>query len=254
MSGDTGSALSMYNVAIAHFEAAGDMRAACRHLVSAAGACIELGSYGEAERALNDALLSVQHMGLTGVSAHVSYHQGMLLARLGDPRSALARADSAIDAFVAQGDRRMEVAARLYRAFFLSAADDLDRAERDVELVLEQAGTTPPLRAFGLAILAGAHLRNGRADRAAAPARESMNLLEALGGVEEGEAFIRLTYAEALDALGDQAGARDAIATARVRILERTAMIQDPHWKDTFVQRVRENARTLTLARAWRVA
>ncbi|MDF2694384.1 MAG: Adenylate cyclase, partial [Labilithrix sp.] len=41
VSGDTGSALSMYNVAISHFEAAGDMRAACRHLVSAAGACIE---------------------------------------------------------------------------------------------------------------------------------------------------------------------------------------------------------------------
>jgi len=254
VSGDTGSALSMYNVAIAHFEAAGDMRAACRHLVSAAGACIELGSYGEAERALNDALLSAQHMGLTGVSAHVWYHQGMLLARLGDPRSALARADGAIEAFVAQGDRRMEAAARLYRAFFLSAADDLERAEREVDLAHEQTGMTPPLRAFGLAILAGAHLRSGRADRAAAPARESMNLLEALGGVEEGEAFIRLTYAEALDALGDEAGARDAIATARVRILERTAMIQDAQWKDTFIQRVRENARTLDLARSWRVA
>ncbi|MBX3203235.1 MAG: protein kinase [Labilithrix sp.] len=254
VSGDTGSALSMYNVAISHFEAAGDMRAACRHLVSAAGACIELGSYAEAERALSDALASAQHMGLSGVSANVWHHQGMLLARLGDPRSALARADSAIEAFVAQGDRRMEAAARLYRGLFLSAADDLERAERDVTFALEQAGTTPPLRAYGLAVLAGAHLRNGRADRADAPARESLHLLETLGGVEEGEAFIRLTYAEALDALGDHDGAREAIATARVRILERTAMIQDAQWKDTFIERVRENARTLELARAWRVS
>ncbi|MBX3220664.1 MAG: protein kinase [Labilithrix sp.] len=253
VSGDTGSALSMYNVAISHFEAAGDMRAACRYLVSAAGACIELGSYGEAERALNDALASAQHMGLSGVSANVWHHQGMLLARLGDPRSALTRADGAIDAFVAQGDRRMEAAARLYRGLFLSAADDLERAERDVTFALEQSGATPPLRAYGLAVLAGAHLRSGRADRAEAPAREALQLLEELGGVEEGEAFIRLTFAESLDALGDHAGAREAIATARVRILERTAMIQDAQWKDTFVERVRENARTLELARTWRV-
>ncbi len=254
VSGDTGSALSMYNVTISHFEAAGDMRAACRHLVSAAAACLELGSYAEAKRALNDALLSAQHMGLTGVNAHVWHHQGMLLARLGDPRAALAKADAAIDAFVAQGDRRMEAAARLNRAFFLSAADDLERAEREVQATIEQLGATPPLRAYGLAILAASHLRNGRADRAEAPARDAMHLLEALGGVEEGEAFIRLTYAEALDAIGDQAGAHEAIATARVRILERTAMIQDAQWKDTFVEKVRENARTLELARAWRVA
>jgi len=254
VSGDTGSALSMFNVAIANFEAAGDTRAACRYLVSAAGACIELGSYGEAERALDDALASAEQMGLTGVSANVWHHQGMLLARLGDPRSALALADGAIDAFVAQGDRRMEAAARLYRAFFLSAAEDLERAERDVKLALEQTGATPPLRAYGLAILAGAHLKSGRPDRAEAPAREALQLLETLGGVEEGEAFIRLTYAESLDAIGDHDGARGAIATARVRILERTAMIQDAQWKDTFVERVRENFRTLELARTWRVS
>lgn len=253
VSGDTGSALSMYNVAISHFEAAGDMRAACRHLMSAAAACIELGSYSEAERALDDALVSAQHMGLTGINANVWHHQGMLVARQGDPRSAQKLADSAIEAFAAQGDRRMEAAARMYRGFFLALAEDLERAEAEVALALDLAGTTPPLRAYGLAILADAHLKNGRPDRAELSAREAIQLLESLGGVEEGEAFIRLTYAEALDAVGDQAGAREAIATARVRILERTAMIQDAQWKNTFIEKVLENVRTLELARAWRV-
>lgn len=253
VSGDTGSALSMYNIAIKHFEAAGDMRAACRHLMSAAGACIELGSYTEAERALGDALISAEHMGLSGVSANVWHHQGMLLARVGDPRSALARAEGAIDAFVAQGDRRMEAAARLYRGYFLSLTDDLMGAEREVRVALDQIGVTPPLRAFGLAVLAGIQLQNGRADRAESPAREAIGVLEELGGVEEGEAFIRLTFAEALDALNDHEGARDAIATARVRVLERTAMIQDPQWKETFLASVWENSRTLELARTWRV-
>lgn len=252
VSGDTGSALSMYNVAISHFEAAGDMRAACRHLMSAAGACIELGSYSEAERALDDALVSSQHMGLTGVSANVWHHQGMLVARQGDPRSALGLADSAIEAFVAQGDRRMEAAARLYRGFFLALAEDIERSEREVKHALEATGATPPLRAYGLAILAGAHLKNGRADRAERCAREANELLEELGGVEEGEAYIRLTFAEALDAIGNHDAAREAIATARVRILERTAMIQDAQWKNTFIEKVRENVRTLELARLWK--
>jgi tetratricopeptide (TPR) repeat protein len=253
VSGDTGSALSMYNVAILHFEAAGDMRAACRHLMNAAAACIELGSYDEAERALDDALSSAEHMGLTGVSANVWHHQGMLLARVGDGPSALERADSAIEAFVAQGDRRMEAAARLYRGVFLALSEDFGGAEREVTRALESTGATPPLRAYGLAILADAYLKNGRADRAEPCAREAMHLLEALGGVEEGEAYIRLTYAESRNAVGDSKGAREAIATARVRILERTAMIQDEQWKDSFVQKVRENVRTLDLARAWRV-
>jgi hypothetical protein len=79
-----------------------------------------------------------------------------------------------------------------------------------------------------------------------------MDVLDGLGGVEEGESYVRLTFAEALDANGDHDAACEAIATARVRILERTAMIQDAQWKDTFVQKVRENVRTLELFRAWK--
>jgi tetratricopeptide (TPR) repeat protein/predicted Ser/Thr protein kinase len=253
VSGDAGSALSMFNMAIAQFQAAGDTRAACRHLVSAAGACIELGSYSEAARALEEALASAQHMGLSGVSADVSYYQGMQLARLGDVEGALACADAALDAFVSQGDRQMATAARLYRGFILAGGGDLGRAEDELQAGLATGAVAPPRRAFGLSILASVYLASGRPERAEGPAREANELLESLGGVEEGEAHIRLTLAEVLHAIGATEEAREAIATARVRILERAAMIQDPQWKDSFVERVRENVRTLELARAWRV-
>jgi eukaryotic-like serine/threonine-protein kinase len=252
VAGDTGSALSMYNVAIANFEQAGDTRAACRHLVSAAAACIELGAYGEAERALADALASAEQMGLSGVTANVLHHQGALLARLGDSAGAISRADGAIEAFVAQGDRRMEAAARLYRALFLAEAGNADRAEAEVQTAMDVAATTPPLRAFAFGILARIHLSNAGARDAEAPAREAHGILEALGGVEEGESYIRLVYAETLYALAQHAAAHDAIKTARVRILERAAMIQDPAWKQSFLERVKENARTLELAKEWR--
>jgi tetratricopeptide (TPR) repeat protein len=252
--GDAASALSLYNVAIANFEQAGDTRAACRHLVSAAAACIELGAYADAERALGDALASAERMGLSAVTASAWHHLGMLLARLGDTKTAVAREDAAIEAFVAQGDRRMEAAARLYRALFLAMDDQLDRAARETSAAIEVAGLTPPLRAYALAVLGRIHLLDSAPDRAEAPAREAMSVLDALGGVEEGESYVRLTFAEALDATGDHEAARDAIATARVRILERAAMIRDPLWKDSFLEKVRENSRTLELARQWRVA
>ncbi|MDB4934680.1 MAG: Adenylate cyclase [Labilithrix sp.] len=252
--GDAASALSLYNVAIANFEQAGDTRAACRYLVSAAAACIELGAYQDAERALGDALSSAERMGLSGVTASSWHHMGMLRARLGDTKSAVEREDAAIEAFVAQGDRRMEGAARLYRALFLSMDAQLDVAEREMLAAIEAFGLTPPLRAYALAVLGRIRLTGSAPERAEPAAREAMDVLDSLGGVEEGESYVRLTFAEALDANGDHDAAREAIATARVRILERAAMIHDPSWKDSFLERVRENARTLELARQWRVA
>jgi ATP/maltotriose-dependent transcriptional regulator MalT len=251
VAGDAASALSLFNVAITKFEEAGDVRAACRHLVSAAAACIELGAYTDAERALRDALRSAERMGLSGVAASGGHHMAMLLARQGDTRTAIARADAAIDAFVAQGDRRMEASARLYRAIFLTMAEELTTAEREAISAIEAGGPNTPIGAYGYAVLGRIHLDAGRPDRAESPAREAMRLLDTLGGVEEGESYLRLTFAETRLATGDHDGARDAIATARVRILERAAMIHDPAWKDSFLSRVRENARTLELSRSW---
>jgi eukaryotic-like serine/threonine-protein kinase len=251
--GDAASALSLYNVAIANFEQAGDTRAACRYLVSAAAACIELGAYADAERALGDGLASAERMGLSGVTASGFHHMGMLLARVGDTAGAVRREDAAIDAFKVQGDRRMEGAARLYRALFLAMGTELARAEQETLAAMETFGLTPPLRAYALAVLGRIRLTGGAPESAEAHAREAMGILDALGGIEEGESYVRLTFAEALDANGDHDAAREAIATARVRILERAAMIHDPAWKSSFLESVRENARTLELARQWRV-
>jgi tetratricopeptide (TPR) repeat protein len=254
VAGDAAAALSLYNVAIAKYEEAGDTRAACRHLVSAAAACIELGAYGDAERALADAASSAERMGLTGVIASIWHHMGMLLLRLGDPKTAIQRADSAIEAFVAQGDKRMEAGARLYRAFFLAQDDDMERAIAEARAAVEASASMPPLRAYASAVLGRVHLQDTRPDAAEEPAREAMNLLDALGGIEEGESFVRLTFAETLDAIGDHDAACDALATARVRLLERAANIRDDAWKVTFLEKVSENARTFELAREWRVA
>jgi len=221
--------------------------------VSAAAACIELGAYADAERALTDALASSERMGLSGVTAMGWHHQAMLQARLGDARAAVQREDGAIEAFVAQGDKQMEGAARLYRALFLAMDAQLERAESETRSAIEAFGLTPPLRAYALGLLGRIRLASSSPRSAEAPTREAMDLLDGLGGVEEGESYVRLAFAEALDAAGDREAAREALATARVRIMERAAMIHDDEWKDSFLQLVRENARTLELAKQWRI-
>jgi hypothetical protein len=193
-------------------------------------------------------------MGLTGVTASIWHHMGMLLVRLGDPKTALARAESALDAFTGQGDKRAEANARLYRAFFLAQDDDLERAASEARVAVDASISMPPLRAYALAVLGRVLLQDARPHQAEEPARDAMNLLDALGGIEEGESFVRLTFAETLDAIGDHDGACDAIRDARVRLLERAANIRDETWKVSFLEKVGENARTFELARDWRVA
>ncbi len=55
-------------------------------------------------------------------------------------------------------------------------------------------------------------LAAGDATAALANAEAATSILTSLDGIEEGEAHIRVVYAEALEATGDRAGARAAIA------------------------------------------
>ena len=122
-----------------------------------------------------------------------------------------------------------KAAARLYRALFLSMDAQLDQAEtRDARR--DRCSSASPRRFAPMrSPSSGESASPARTPERAEPsAREAMDVLDALGGVEEGESYVRLTFAEALDANGDHDAAREAIATARVRILERAAMIHDP--------------------------
>jgi hypothetical protein len=69
--------------------------------------------------------------------------------------------------------------------------------------------------------------------------------------VDGEEEVIRLAYAEALFEAGDRVGAREAIASAKERLTDRAARIQDPELRKSFLERVPENARTMALAREW---
>src|SRR5262249_44708586 len=62
---------------------------------------------------------------------------------------------------------------------------------------------------------------------------------------------VRVTYAEALAAVGERMGARAAIAEAREQLLTRAHIIGEPAFRAGFLENVPENARTRDLARKW---
>ena len=148
--------------------------------------------------------------------------------------------------FAAQGDRRLEGAARLYAAYIYVELDDRARAEAELRTALATAQR--PMMPQILATLARVALLDGRPDESVALARDAMAALEEVGVIEEGEALVRLMFAEALAATGDRDGARAAAHVARDRLLARAARITDPAWRDSFLYRVADHARTLDLA------
>ena len=251
--GDSALALSLYDATIARFEEAGNVRGAARTLVDSSAVCVEIGAWEDAERLLRQALVSSERLGLAAVTAGARHVLGLALAKGRRFDEAIVEETAAVRAFAAQGDRRMEGAARVYYARIWHTAGRPEEAVQEARRALSLGQSAPHVNVYGLAVLAKALLDLGDTDDAREPIDEAMLELDGLGGVEAGESFVRLTYAEVLHASGDTVRAKRAIGAARARILERAELISSNEWRTSFLERVDENARTFQLATEWGV-
>jgi tetratricopeptide (TPR) repeat protein len=136
--------------------------------------------------------------------------------------------------------------ARVQLARLLASRGDLDGAEREVRKATDYPQARP-VRAYAGAVLSTILLAQGRPEGALAAATEGKRLFDALGAVHEGDALIHLALAEALEATGHPS-ARAALAGAHHRLLERAATIEDPALHTSFLEDVRDHARTLAVA------
>jgi len=212
-----------------------------------------MGAYEDVRRAANETDVPDHEFGLS--SSVRPFVLAWHLADLGELEAARAWAE------------RLQAAGR-------SRARPLDEARGDWALaeVLRRMGETERARdalaraqaviekvcpldvPAALATRAALHLAEGRPDQAVAAAEEGMGKYRAMGacGMFRG-AFLRLTHAEALHAMGRLDQAYDAIAEARQRLLENADKIGDPVLRGSFLREVPENRRTLELAAAWSV-
>jgi hypothetical protein len=104
------------------------------------------------------------------------------------------------------------------------------------------------LLALARATLAAGLLRAGEHAEAVSEGAAAMAEVEARGSLEHGEARVRLIQVDVLKAAGGADGARAAAAAARDRLLVRAAHITNQAWRESFLTRVPDNARTLQLA------
>jgi tetratricopeptide (TPR) repeat protein len=244
---DAAGALRFEELAVACFDAAGDRRNGSTMRANLGVAYRDLGALAPAEVVLREALRTAERMNLPGAALAVKQNLAMVLAQQGALAEAEALERAAADGFARESNRRMEGGSRAYLALILAQRGDLDTAEREARLAVAILGDHAPSLPYALAALARVLLDAARPVEARAAAREAMERLGDVEGIHEGEALIRLVHAEALLALGD-AGAGEALAAARDRLLDRAARIGEPALRESFLAVVPEHARTLALA------
>jgi serine/threonine protein kinase/tetratricopeptide (TPR) repeat protein len=250
--GDLGAYLLASEAAAERFAAASDMRNALTQRVNSGFAKQELGAYAHAEADLRAAIGGAERMGLNHVVLAARANLGIVLSKRESHAEARTIMMEVLKESVAEGDRRFEASARTHLSLILLAAGDEVGAVREAKGAVEMTPPHAPPRVFALGALARAQLANDRAIAALEAAEHAMDLLDSMGGIEEGESLVRLVVAEAKHAVGDVEGAASAIGAARDRLHARAASIGDPAFRQSFLRDVAENARTLSLAREWR--
>jgi hypothetical protein len=210
-----------------------------------------MGAYEEVRRAANEVDVPDHEFGLS--SSVRPFVLAWHLADLGELEAARAWAERLQAAGRSRGRPLDEARGDWALAEVLRrmgeterARDALGRAQAVIEKVCPL--DVPAVLATGAAL----HLAEGRRDLAVAAADEGMGKYRAMGacGMFRG-AFLRLTHAEALHAVGRLDEAYAAIAEARQRLLENADKIGDLMLRDSFLRQVPENRRILELAATW---
>ena len=250
--GDLERAATLAKDAVVCFDVLGDSRNAARQRQNAGWALSELGAYSIAEAVLREARDAAERLGLAVVANDAKLRLGHLYVRTNRRDEAVRTTQEVIAAYAAQRDRVGEGRARAYLAGVHYFANDPEAAEADALKALPLLEHAPPYRAAVLGFLTLTLIHKGAsADEVVLAGSEAMRLLEQVGGVAEGEALIRVAYAEALHYRGDADGAKRSIAAARDRLLERASKIKNADYKRTFLSVVREHTRTLARAGEW---
>jgi eukaryotic-like serine/threonine-protein kinase len=247
--GDQQAGVALLEQAIAAATAAGDARTMSEMYGNLAATWADLGQFDRAEAGLRQALADAERLDLTFIRAWALLNLGNVLTWSGRLDEARRATTTALDLGRKQGDQRLEGAALLYLSTITFLAGELVDSEHRARLAGEILPA--PLQPAALAALARAVLAQGRVQEALQHARKANELLATIGHVEDYESLVRLVLAEALAAAGERDAARAALRAAHERLLARAAQIANADWRESFLSRLHDNARTTRLSREW---
>ena len=245
--GDLGARVDAFAEAVRLYREAHDLRRGAGAATNLADAYNRFGAYDDAAPALKAALSDCRRVGNRPMEGYALVNLGYALAGLGradDADEAFAKAEAVADAL---GQPRLSMAAKIYRARAqLGASADTEAAARLATLGSQaRSAGLPGLEISALVAAARAWLELKQDERALALAEAAMSLREELGAMEEDEAELFRTFADALDATGQHERADDARRAGAERVRAVAAGISDERWRRRFLEDVPANARLL---------
>lgn len=246
-SGDLDGYLAGASEAADRFAEIGDRRNALQQRGNVVYAKLEVGDDVGAIAEGRAVLREAEKMGLRSVVAMAGQNTGYALVRSGAREEGKAMLESALAEFDAQGHARMAGGTHIYLANERIAAKDEAGALRQIDRALDLLATTPPLRAYALAVRAMILVVCASPAEAKASAEEALVILEALGGIDSGETDVYLAGARTRLACGEDASARSLLKRGRDRVQARAARLAEPN-RTTFLTHVPSNVALLSLA------
>jgi hypothetical protein len=148
------------------------------------------------------------------------------------------------------GSPRLAFVVRLVLGWLALDAGDL-REAGDHAAAAVSLPVVPDLRAAGLALRSRTLVAEGRLDEALADAMEAARLASAREDLELTAGMSDLALAEAHEARGDRAQAREALAAGHALLSGIAATIASPEGRRRFLTRRMPNDRIERLAAAW---
>jgi eukaryotic-like serine/threonine-protein kinase len=221
---------------------------ACIALGNAGNGLLEAGQFEEAADALEKVLASGRKSDLAHVVGGALALLTLVRVGLGQLAHARVSGEEALLMTRALNDRRFQGAAEAGLSMTEFDSRNFDLAESYARAAVLTCDAIPNARPYAVALLARALAAQGRTTEALSHAREAHASLEKMGGVDDGEATIRLALAECLLAAGDRDAARDAAASAAAWLRARADKIDHPPYRESFLTRIPEHRRILELA------
>ncbi len=241
------AAFLAFDAAAASFERAGALRDACVDHANSGFMKTELGQNEDAEKLQSAALAAAKRLSLPTVVANAQLNLCLLLTRRGAALPAAAMGETALATFEKQGSARMITIANVYLARALLVGGAPGPARQRAKRATDFGDDVLPYKAYAFGALSAAELALGHPAEAMEAAETAMATLREYGA-EEGAAFVRLAYVEALDAVDRVTEARDALYEADAALAARASKIADPSHREAFLRNIPEHARTMERA------
>jgi tetratricopeptide (TPR) repeat protein len=232
MVGDIGEARFWFTQAVELYQAAGDAQRAAANEANLADILNRFGAHVEAELALDGALSTCRRVGNSVIEGYALANLGYSCTMQGKFAEATLAIDEADAIALKLHDARLRITVRLYRArLVFEGGKNREAQELACEVARECAELAPTIEAVALGLAARAALRGHDHEEALDLSERALDRRDALGGIEENEAELFVTRAEALDAAGRSEQAREVRERGRARLPELAGRIRDPEWR-----------------------